>query len=137
MEQMRKAKLVRIDNPKKKIDLSNLKGYSKENKNTKFSPLLVTPTLNLELTSNSGTYLQLMNIPDIAEFAKEFLIDTGDFYIAENFNQDTIINNIIVQILLVNGFIQLEDLTRGSIVAKVNRETIAAAKFAALKILGK
>jgi hypothetical protein len=35
----------------------------------------------------------------------------------------------------MNGYILIIDLTRGSIIEKVNRETIAAAKYAALEIL--
>ena len=44
---------------------------------------------------------------------------------------------MIVQLLLMNGYIIPDDLTRGSIVEKVNRETIAAAKYAALEIYNK
>ncbi len=137
MEQMRKAKFVRIDNPDKEVDLSKLKGFKSEAKNKIFSPLLVTPNMSIELSSYSETYLQLMNLPDIAEFAIEFSEVADMLYIAKGYNEQTIVNNMIIQLLLMNGYIITEDLTRGSIIEKVNRETIAAAKYAALQILKK
>ncbi|MBI9068766.1 MAG: hypothetical protein JEZ09_15835 [Salinivirgaceae bacterium] len=39
--------------------------------------------------------------------------------------------------LKVNGYVLPEDLTRSSIIKKINRETTAAAKYAALEILNK
>jgi len=137
MEQMRKAKFVRIDDKKKQVDLSKLKGFKPEAKDKVFSPLVVTPNMNIELSSYSETYLQLMNLPDIAEFALEFSEIAENLYIAESYSQETIVNNMIVQLLLMNGYILIEDLTRGSIIEKVNRETIAAAKYAALEILNR
>ncbi len=137
MEQMRKAKFVRIDNAKKEVDLSKLKGFHPEKADKQFSPLLVTPNLNNDLSSYSETYLQLMNLPNIAEFALEFAEAADTIYIAEGYNHETIVNNLIVQMLLLNGYILTEDLTRGSIIEKVNRETIAAAKYAALQLLDK
>ncbi|PKP08796.1 MAG: hypothetical protein CVU09_14705 [Bacteroidetes bacterium HGW-Bacteroidetes-4] len=137
MEQMRKAKFVRIDNPKKEVDLSRLKGFKPVQKEKEFSPLLVTPNLNIELSSFSETYLQLMNLPNIAEFALEFARVSDTLYLAEGYNQETVVNNLVIQLLLLNGYILPEDLTRGSIVEKVNRETIAAAKYAAMQIIEK
>ncbi len=137
MEQMRKAKFVRIDNPKKEVDLSRLKGFKPATKEKEFSPLLVTPNLNIELSSYSETYLQLMNLPNIAEFALEFARVSDTLYLAEGYNQETVVNNLVIQLLLMNGYILSEDLTRGSIVEKVNRETIAAAKYAAMQIIEK
>jgi hypothetical protein len=137
IEQMRKAKFVRIDNPKVDVDLSKLKGLKPSDKNKAFSPLLITPNMSIELTSYSETYLQLMNLPDIAEFAIEFSEIAGKLYIAECYSEETIVNNMIIQLLLMNGYIISEDLTRGSIIEKVNRETIAAAKYAALEILNR
>ncbi len=135
MEQMRKAKFVRIDNSKKEVDLSKLKGFKAEDKNKPFSPLLINPNMNIELSTYSETYLQLMNLPDIAEFAIEFSEVADKLYIASGYTQETVVNNMIIQLLLMNGYILAEDLTRGSIIEKVNRETIAAAKYAALEIL--
>jgi aspartate/methionine/tyrosine aminotransferase len=137
MEQMRKARFVRIDNAKKEVDLSKLKGFKPESKDKQFSPLLLTPNLNIELSSYSETYLQLMNLPNIAEFAVEFAEVSNTLYIAEGYSEETIANNMIIQLLLLNGYILTEDLTRGSILEKVNRETIAAAKYAALQIIKK
>ena len=42
---------------------------------------------------------------------------------------------MIIQMLLMNGYILTDDITRGTVVEKVNRETFAASKYAALKIL--
>jgi hypothetical protein len=137
MEQMRKAKFVRIDDKSKEVDLSKLKGFNPVDKNKEFSPLLINPNLNIEMSSYSETYLQLMNLPDIAEFAVEFAENADKLYIAEGYSKDTVVNNMIVQLLLMNGYIIPDDLTRGSIVEKVNRETIAAAKYAALEIYNK
>ena len=137
MEQMRKAKFVRIDNPKTEVDLSKLKGFKPEAKDKKFSPLLLTPNMNIELSSYSETFLQLMNLPDIAEFAVEFAEVAETLYIAEGYSEETVVNNMIIQLLLMNGYVLPEDLTRGSVIEKVNRETIAAAKYAALEIFNK
>jgi len=134
MEQMQKAKFVRIDDKSKEVDLSKLKGFNPVDKNKEFSPLLINPNLNIELSSYSETYLQLMNLPDIAEFAVEFASVADQLYIAEGYSKETVVNNMIIQLLLMNGYVIPEDLTRGSIVEKVNRETIAAAKYAALEI---
>jgi len=42
---------------------------------------------------------------------------------------------MIVQLLLMDGYINLDDISRGKISEKVNRETIAAAKYAVVKRL--
>jgi len=69
-----------------------------------------------------------------AEFAVEFAEFADSLYIAEGYNKETVINNMVIQLLLMNGYILPEDLTRGSIIEKVNRETIAAAKYAAMQL---
>ena len=135
LEEMRKARLVRVDDMKTKIDLSGLTGFYPLQKTHKFSPLLITPNINIELNGFSETYEQLMWLPNNQEFADEFYIDCSTVYIARGYNKDTIINNIVIQLLLMNGYIAVEDLTRGKITEKANRETIAAAKFAAVKKL--
>jgi len=135
MEQMRKADFVRIDDSKKSVDLSKLKGFSPAEKNKQFSPILVTPNLNIEISSFSETVAQLMDLPDIMEFSNEFLELTSTIYIAQGYSFETTINNMIIQMLLMNGYILTDDITRGTVVEKVNRETFAAAKYAALKIL--
>lgn len=132
---MRKARLVRVDDMKTKIDLSGMHGFHPLPKNHKFSPLLITPNINIELNGFSETYEQLMWLPNNQEFADQFYIDCSKVYIAKGYHKDTIINNIIIQLLLMNGYIAVEDLTRGKITEKANRETIAAAKFAAVKKL--
>jgi len=97
--------------------------------------LLITPNINIELNGFSETYEQLMWLPNIREFADQFYYDCSTVYFANGYNKDTIINNIVIQLLLMNGYIAIEDLTRGRITEKANRETIAAAKFAAVKKL--
>ena len=133
MEQMRKARFTRLDNSKKAVDLSMLDGYEPLSKTHVFSPLLVTPNINIELNSFTETYEQLMWLPNNQEFADEFYEDCDQLYVAEGYSEETIINNMIVQLLLKNGYIAVEDLSRGKITEKANRETIAAAKFAAVR----
>ncbi|UCG27798.1 MAG: aminotransferase class I/II-fold pyridoxal phosphate-dependent enzyme [Bacteroidales bacterium] len=135
LEQMRKAELVRIDDPSKKINLSGLKGFHPSPATKQFSPLLVTPNINMELNGFSETYEQLMWLPNNREFAEEFYTDCDDLYVAEGYSRETIINNMIIQLLLKNGYIASEDLARGKITEKANRETIAAAKFAVVRKL--
>ena len=138
LEQMRKAKFVRVDDLKSPVDLSGIKGFQQLNSEKEFSPLLVTPNINFELNSVCETYEQLMSIPSNPEFADEFYEDSEKLYIAEGYGEDTIVNNLILQILVVSGYLTIEDITRGKITEKVNRETLAAAKFAAVKrITGK
>ena len=130
---MRKAKFVRIDDLKTEVDLRKLKGFKPVAKNHLFSPILVTPNINIELNSFTETFQQLINLPNNSDFANEFFEETKDLYIANGYEEDVIINNMIVQLLLMSGYIELYDLTRSCITEKVNRETLAAAKFATTK----
>jgi len=100
-----------------------------------FSPLLVTPNLNVELNSISETYRQLMALPNCREFAAELEAWAGDLYIASGYGRGTIINNLILQLLLINGYLSVNDLATGRIAEKVNRETIASARMAAVRRL--
>jgi hypothetical protein len=135
LEQMRKAVLVRVDDLKTQVDISSMKGYQPVDPTRIFSPLLVTPNINIELSSFSETYEQLMSIPNNLEFANEFYEDMDKLYIAEGYSPDTIINNMVLQLLILNGYLTIDDISRGGITEKINRETIAAAKFAAVKKL--
>ena len=76
-----------------------------------------------------------MWLPNIHEFANKFYNDCREVYIPRGYNRDTIINNIVIQLLLTNGYFAIEDLTRGKITEKANRETITAGKFVAVKKL--
>ena len=135
LEEMRKAKFVRIDDLKKEVDLSDIEGFNRVDPKKEFSPLLVNPNINIELNSFSETYEQLMSLPNNPEFSNEFFEDSHKLYIAEGYSYDTIINNMVLQLLILNGYLTIEDLTRGRITEKVNRETLAAAKFAAVRKL--
>lgn len=135
LEQMRKAEFVRMDDNKKSVDLSSIKGFNPVEKNKKFIPLLVTPNINVELTGFTESYEQLMELPNNKTFAEEFYTSTNSLYIAEGYSTTTIENNMILQLLLLNGYLNIEDITRGKITEKVNRETLAAAKFAVIKKL--
>ena len=135
LEQMRKAEFVRMDDDKTSVDLSGIKGFCPVEKSKKFSPLLVTPNTNIELTGFTETYEQLMELPNSKVFADEFYKNTSSLYIAEGYSEETIENNMILQLLLMNGYLNIEDITRGRITEKVNRETLAAAKFAVVKKL--
>ena len=132
LEQMRKARFVRIDNPKAEVKV-NLKGYEPLPVSHEFSPLLVTPNINVEINGYSETYEQLMHIPHTLDFAEELYLACTDAYVANGYNEDTIINNIVVQLLLAYGYIDVEDLSRGKITEKANRETIASARYAATR----
>ncbi len=135
MEQMKKAKFVRIDNLNSAVDLSGIKGFQQSSPDKEFCPLLVTPNINVELNSFSETYEQLMSLPNSPDFAEEFYEDMDKVYIAEGYGFDTKINNITLQLLIMNGYLTIEDITHGRITEKVNRETLAAAKFASVKKL--
>jgi len=135
LEEMRKTQFVRIDDEKISVDLSKIKGFLPVEKNKKFSPLLITPNINIELTSFTETYEQLMELPNSRKFADEFYKYTSSLYIAEGYSTTTIQNNMILQLLLQNGYINIEDIPKGRITEKVNRETLAAAKLAVVRKL--
>ena len=135
MEEMRKASFVRIDDEEVAVDLSNLRGFSPTDPKKSFSPLLVTPHLNAELSSFSETYEQIMSLPNNQEFGEEFLSMAVTLYQAEGYSEETVVNNMITQLLLMNGHLGVKDLAKGRITEKVNRETIAAAKWAVMQKL--
>ncbi|MCB9258804.1 MAG: aminotransferase class I/II-fold pyridoxal phosphate-dependent enzyme [Ignavibacteriales bacterium] len=135
LEQMKKAQFVRMDDGNTSVDLSSIKGFCPIEKNKKFSPILVTPNINIELSAFTETYEQLMDLPHSNNFADEFYANTKSLYIPEGYSKETIQNDMILQLLLLNGYINIEDITRGRITEKVNRETLAAAKFAVVKKL--
>lgn len=137
LDQMRKAEFVRVDRPNEKVDLTGVQGFKPRDKNEEFSPLLVTPNINLELDSFCETYEQLMYLPNNESFADDFEADVKNVYIAEGYTNETKVNNMIVQLLLMNGFINIDDICRSRITEKANRETLAAAKFAVMKKLKK
>ncbi len=135
LEQMRKAEFVRVDDIDQKVDLGIMEDFEPLPSNKKFSPLLVTPNINIELNGFSETYEQLMWLPNNKDFAQELYLDCDELYIAEGYSKETIINNMVLQLLILNGYISIEDITRGKITEKTNRETIAAAKYAVIKKL--
>jgi hypothetical protein len=55
--------------------------------------------------------------------------------VADGYSEDTNINNMIAQLLMMESYIGTDDLARGSVIEKVNRETIAAAKYAVVQFL--
>ncbi|MFA8299550.1 MAG: aminotransferase class I/II-fold pyridoxal phosphate-dependent enzyme [Hyphomicrobiales bacterium] len=132
---MRQAEFVRMDKPEEEIRFDNFTAYQPVPKGTPFGPLLITPNLNIELNSFSETYLELMSLPNYPEFAEEFFEDTPSLYVAEGYSEETVINNMIIQLLLLNEYISIEDLPVGRVAEMVNRETIAAAKYAVVKFL--
>ncbi len=133
MQQMQKVELVRIDHPDEKIDLSHMK--NRLDPNQAFQPLLVTPNLNREITGMSETFAQLMELPEIESLVKDFMASSAQLFVADNYSEETTLNNLIVQLLLINRYILPDDLTTGMLMEKVDRETLAAAKFAALEVL--
>ena len=135
LDNMRKADLRRMDNKSKKVDITNLVNFHPSDPNHEFSPLLVNPNLNIELTSFGETFEELMSFPNYPDFAEEFAAKVPTLYIAEGYSEETNINNMIVQLLMLEGYISSDDLARGSVIEKVNRETIAAAKYAVVQYL--
>ena len=96
---------------------------------------MINPNLNIELTSFGETFEELMSLPNYPDFAEEFTAKVSLLYIAEGYSEETNINNMIVQLLMLEGYINTDDLARGSVIEKVNRETIAAAKYAVVQYL--
>jgi|GEM_PF-133695 len=135
LDKMMKAEFVRMDDPSVTVDLSGVNMFCPKDKKEEFSPLLVTPNLNIELSSFGETCNELMSLPNYPDFAQEFLEDSGKLYQARGYSDETMINNMITQLLLMDGYIEFDDLMKGRITEKVNRETIAAAKYAVLKEL--
>lgn len=76
-----------------------------------------------------------MSFPNYPDFAEEFAAKVGTLYIAEGYSEETNINNMIVQLLILEGYINSDDIARGNVIEKVNRETIAAAKYAVVQFL--
>jgi len=94
---------------------------------------LLTPNVNIEIESFTESYEQLMSLPKAEEFANELYESSGNLYIANGYSMETILNNMVVQLLLENKYINLFDLTRERITEKVNREVLAAAKYVAVR----
>jgi hypothetical protein len=135
LDLMKKAEFCRMDNVSATVDLSRLKMMNEVDKNKEFCPLLITPNINIELNGFSETYKDLMSLPNYTEFADEFSKDVEELYVAEGYHEDTILNNMVIQLLLKDGYINIDDLSQGRISEKVNRETIAAAKYAIEKFM--
>ncbi|MCD8185222.1 MAG: hypothetical protein LUD68_01810 [Rikenellaceae bacterium] len=135
LENMRKVDMRRMDNRNKKVDISNLVDFIPADKNHEFSPLLVTPNLNIELSSFAETFEELMSLPNYPAFAEEFREKVEELYISNGYSEETNINNMIAQLLVMESYINADDLARGSVIEKVNRETIAAAKYAVVEYL--
>ncbi len=133
LELMKKAEFVRLDNPTESVNLSGTYGFCSIDKNHEFSPLLLTPNVNIEIESFTESYEQLMSLPKAEEFANELYESSGNLYIANGYAMETILNNMVVQLLLENKYINLFDLTRERITEKVNREVLAAAKYVAVR----
>jgi hypothetical protein len=133
--EMMKAEFVRMDNPSERIDLDGVNTFKQVDEYEEFSPLLVTPNLNIELSSFGETCNELMSLPNYPDFADEFMKDASVLYMAKGYSDETVVNNMITQLLLMGEYIEPEDLLKGRITEKVNRETIAAAKYSVLKEL--
>ncbi|MDD3107832.1 MAG: aminotransferase class I/II-fold pyridoxal phosphate-dependent enzyme [Alistipes sp.] len=137
LEHMRKADLRRMDNRNKRVDIHNLVNFHPSDREQEFSPLLVNPNLNIELTSFGETFEELMSFPNYPEFAEEFAAKVDQLYIAQGYSEETNINNMILQLLILEGYVNSDDIARGNVIEKVNRETIAAAKYAVVQYLNR
>lgn len=137
LHQMKTAEFVSVYDDNIKIDFSSLPVFKEVRKSKVFSPLLITPNINIELNAFSETWEDLISLPNYTEFYEEFYEDIieingkeNNFYIAKGHDKELVINNMIIQLLLKEGYIEVDDLYKGRITEKVNRETIAAAKKA-------
>lgn len=135
LENMRKADIRRMDDKSKKVNITNLVDFTPADRKREFSPLLVNPNLNIELSSFTETFEELMSLPNYSDFAEEFSAKTEILYQAEGYSEETNINNMIVQLLLMENYMSTDDIASGSVIEKVNRETIAAAKYAVVQQL--
>lgn len=99
--------------------------------------MLVNPNLNIELSSFSETFEELMSLPNYPEFACEFAEHMEQLYVAEGYSEETNINNMIVQLLLLEGYCTTEDVARGSVIEKVNRETIGRCQVCGGSVFGR
>ena len=76
------------------------------------------------------------NLYGVGTEVGDFSQVTKTLYLAEGYDFQTLVNNLITQLLLLNGHLSVKDLAKGRITEKVNRETIAAAKWAVMKRIG-
>lgn len=83
LDKTMKAQFVRMDNPEVELDLSGVNNFQPRNPSDPFNPLLVTPNLNIELSSFGETYEELMSLPNYPEFAEEFLDGAEKLFEAE------------------------------------------------------
>lgn len=132
---MRQADFRRIDDINVKVDLSNSPGFEPIPESQDFNPLLVTPNLNIELSAFGETYNELVELPNYEEMVAEFKAECDSLFVAEGYCLETKVNNMIVQLLLKGDYIDADDIARGKVAEKVNRETIAAAKKAVIDFL--
>jgi len=133
LEQMKKAQFVRLDNPEESVDLNGTYGFCAVDKNKEFSPLLVTPNLNIEIQSFTESYEQLMQLPNSEAFAQQLYETSDHLYLAQGYQVETIQNNMVLQVLIEHNYLTINDLSRERITEKVNREVLAVAKYVAVK----
>lgn len=133
LEQMKKAQFVRLDNPEESVDLNGTYGFCAVDKNKEFSPLLVTPNLNIEIQSFTESYEQLMQLPNSEAFAQQLYETSDHLYLAHGYQVETIQNNMVLQVLIEHNYLNVNDLSRERITEKVNREVLAVAKYVAVK----
>ncbi len=134
MEEMRKAKFVRLDNSSEYVNISNLTGFKPLPEDKEFSPVLINPDINRELNKDKEVVEQLMVLQGADSLEKEFMKEIDKLYKVEGYGKETAVNNIIIQLLLLKGFIRVEDLTEGRILEKTDRIVIAVARQLARKI---
>jgi hypothetical protein len=135
LDKMKKADFRRIDDVNKKVDLGSIAGFNPKNPSEEFSPLLVTPNLHIELNAFGETFEELVELPNYEKMVKEFESQCHKLYVAKGYSEETMINNMIVQLLLLGRYIDVDDIARGKVAEKVNRETISAAKKAVVNSL--
>ncbi len=133
LEQMRKAQIVKIDQRTEQVDLFGTYGFTPVDSQHEFSPLLVNVNLNIELNTATEAMEQLMTLPNSMKIAERLFAALPTLYFADSYAEDTILNNAVIQILLIEKYVNIQDIYNGKLLDKVSRELISIAKYVALK----
>jgi len=133
----RTVEFRRFDNLQVSTDMDKFKRLNLLDKNQVFSPVLVTPGIHYELSSFTETYSQLLSLPNVKEFAFDFAQKTSQLHIPVGYSHETIVNDMVLQLMLLYGYLSLGDISKGMLAEKANREILAAAKYAVITYLEK
>lgn len=133
----RTVEFRRFDNLEVSADMNKFKRLNLLDKNQAFTPLLVTPGIHYELSSFTETYSQLLSLPNVKEFAHDFEQKTAQLHIPTGYSRATVVNDMVLQLMIMYGYLSLGDISKGMLAEKANREILAAAKHAVITYLEK